>query len=429
MRVALHGRPRVTEATDPAKWLAVDSSAGHIAEPEPAAGPMETIRIVPAGATLRVGETTSLALEALDSAGRRTHVPAARWRPDDPDVVSLDRSGVVTATAPGIATIDAWVGTARAVARVEVLPVIRGRLLTLGGETPVGMQVRFVSAGFADSVVVGTDGRFEFRPPATYEDTAELSIRAIDGRSTAYHPMTARLVARETGRELRAVVIPTKWTIESGLYAGVTLDVSAEAALRRWRGTAPFARSAAYAGRRTRRVVGWPPESFPLPVAFLRERSTSRISPADSAAFWESVRRFERQLGMTAFRPADTSAVGDGRPGVEVVIDPRIPPAAVTWASWGTSGDLNDARVAVRTAADFRNASLIAHEMLHALGFGHAVEWRSVMTRTATANVSSLTAQDVAYVQLIHRARAAQSALGAELGFLEAAEGERQTRR
>jgi hypothetical protein len=176
-------------------------------------------------------------------------------------------------------------------------------------------------------------------------------------------------------------------------------------------------------------VVGWAPAAYPLPVAFVRDRSTTGVSPADSAAFWACVRRFEEQLGISAFRPADTTALSDGRAGVEVVIDPRIPPAAVTWASWGPSGDLNDARVAVRTPADFRNSALIAHEMLHALGFGHALEWRSVMTRTATASVTTLTAQDVAYVQLIHRVRAAQSAFGAELGFLEAAEGERRARR
>jgi hypothetical protein len=101
----------------------------------------------------------------------------------------------------------------------------------------------------------------------------------------------------------------------------------------------------------------------------------------------------------------------------------------VTWASWTSSGDLNDARVAVRKPADFRNAALIAHEMLHALGFGHAVEWRSVMTRTSSPSVTALTAQDVAYVQLIYRIRAAQSIYGAGIGFLEAAEGERRARR
>jgi hypothetical protein len=202
--------------------------------------------------------------------------------------------------------------------------------------------------------------------------------------------------------------------------------VSADAALRRWRGTPPFARSAAYAGRMTRRVVGWAPEAFPLPVAFVRERGTSSISAADSAAFWESVHRLERQLGMTLFRPADTTALGQARAGIEVVIDPRIPPAAVTWASWISSGDLNDARVAVRAPSDFRDDALIAHEMIHALGFGHALEWRSAMTRTASASVKALTAQDVAYVQLILRLRAAQAAFGADLGFLEAAEGERR---
>jgi hypothetical protein len=141
------------------------------------------------------------------------------------------------------------------------------------------------------------------------------------------------------------------------------------------------------------------------------------------------VRRFEDHLGISAFQPADAGALSGGRLGVEVIIDPSTPPDAVTWASWTSGGDLNDARVAVRKPADFRNAALIAHEMLHALGFGHAVEWRSVMTRTSSASVTALTAQDVAYVQLIYRIRAAQSMYGAEIGFLEAAEGERRARR
>jgi hypothetical protein len=407
---------------------AVDSAAGQVADTTPPPGPMASIRIVPERVTLRVGDTTMLTLEALDSAGRRTHVPLARWRPDDTDVVTLDRAGTVTATAPGSTTIDAWVGPARAHARIDVLPVVRGRLLTIDGEVPAGMQVRFVAPEFADSVVVGPDGRFEFRPPATYPGLAELWIRAADRQSTQFHPMLARLTARQTGPELRAIVVPTAWTIRSGTYSGVTLSLSADAALRRWRGTAPFARSAAYRGRRTSRVVGWPPDAFPLPVAFVREGTRSGISAADSAAFWESVGQLDRQLGMSLFRPADTTALGNGRVGVEVVVDPRIPPSAVTWASWVPSGDLNDARVAVRSPSDFRNAALVAHEMVHALGFGHALEWRSVMTRTASASVKALTVEDVAYVQLIHRVRAAQAAFGAELGFLEAAEGERLAR-
>jgi Matrixin len=164
-------------------------------------------------------------------------------------------------------------------------------------------------------------------------------------------------------------------------------------------------------------------------VAFVRAAPFSAIAPADSAAFWSSVEQLENHLGIHAFRPAEPPALADGRLGVEVVIDPRIPPAAVTWGSWSSDGNLNDVRVAVRTRADFRNAALVAHEMLHALGFGHATEWRSVMTRTAEADVTSLTPQDVAYVQLIYRVRAAQAAFGAELGFLEAAEGERAAKR
>jgi Bacterial Ig-like domain (group 2) len=420
----------------PARRRRVEPSVGAIdsvawqqpLDTAPPAGPMHSIRIVPDTATLRVGERTTLALEALDSTGRRTRVALAQWRPDDAEVVTLDRSGVVTARAPGTTRIEAWVGQIRTQARIDVLPVIRGRLLTIDGQVPAGMQVRFVAGGFADSLAVGEDGRFEFRPPTTYADTGELWIRPVDPTAGDYHPMVARVTARETGRELAAVLVPTRWAIRSGTFAGATRGLSADAALRRWRGTPSFARSAAHAGRRTRRVVGWPPDAFPLPVAFVREQGTAAVSAADSTAFWDSVRRLETQLGMTLFRPADSAALGDGRRGVEVVIDPRVPPAAVTWASWVSSGDLNDARVAVRTPGDLRNAALIGHEMLHALGFGHAMEWRSVMTRTALASVTALTPEDVAYVQLIHRVRGAQVTLGAELGFLEAAEGERRSR-
>jgi hypothetical protein len=407
----------------------LDSVVGQIAPSEPAAGPMQTIRIVPAAVTLRVGETATLTLEGLDSAGRRAQVAAAQWRPDDREVVTLDRSGAITATAPGVATIDAWVDSVRTKARVEVLPVVRGKVTTMDGDALAGVQVRFVAPGFGDSTIVGDDGRFEFRPPATFRDTAELSIRVIDARAGQFHPMVARVTARMTGPELNAVMVPTVWTIRSGNYVGTTIEVSADAALRRWRGVAPFARSAAHAGRHTRRVVGWPPHAFPLPVAFVRERSALGVSPADSVAFWESVRRFEEHLGFTAFQPAERSEIVGGRLGVEVVIDPQTPPDAVTWASWTSNGDLNDARVAVRKPADFRNAALVAHEMLHALGFGHAVDWRSVMTRTSSPSVTALTVQDAAYVQLIHRVREAQARFGAELGFLEAAEGERRSRR
>ena len=407
----------------------VDSVAGQIAPAEPAAGPMQTIRIAPDAVTLRVGETASLTLEGLDSAGRRAHVPAARWRPDDTEIVSLDRSGLVTATAPGVATIEAWVDSVRTTARVEVLPVVRGRVVTIDGDAVAGAQVRFTARGFADSLIVPVDGRFEFRPPATFSDTAELSIRAADERSGQFHPLIARLTARATGPELNAVMVPTAWTIRSGTYAGTTVDVSADVALRRWRGVAPFARAAQHTRRQTRRVVGWPTEALPLPVVFLRDRPALNVSAADSVAFWNAVRRFEDHLGISAFQPAEAGALSGGRLGVEVMIDPTTPPDAVTWASWTSSGDLNDARVAVRKAADFRNTALVAHEMLHALGFGHAVEWRSVMTRTSSPSVTALTAQDVAYVQLIYRIRAAQSMYGAEIGFLEAAEGERRARR
>ncbi len=389
---------------------------------------MATLRIVPPSATLRVGETAILTLEGLDSAGRRAQVAAARWKPTDPELVALERTGAVTARAPGVVSIDAWVDSVRTSATIEVLPVVRGRVITIDGDVPRGMQVRFTAPGFADSASVGDDGRFEFRPPTAYPDTGELWIGPVDAGNRDVHPMLARVSARQTGPELNAVVVPTSWTIRSGTYAGVKLEVSAEAALRRWRGVAPFARSAAYAGRTTRRVVGWPASAFPLPVAFVRERPGLPVSRADSVAFWQSVRAFEEQLGIPAFEPAQLEVIRAGRLGVEVIIDPTTPPNAMTWASWTANGDLNDARVGVRKPADFRNAQLIAHEMLHSLGFGHAVEWRSVMTRTSSPAVGTLTPQDVAYVQLIHRVRAAQAAFGAELGFLEAAAGERATR-
>lgn len=417
--------------TDPAAGLAVrhdgsfaDSTTGGPYPP----GPPHAIRIIPAHAELRVGETTLLAIEAVDSAGRRTSGGVIQWRPSDADLVLLQTSGQITGRAPGSVRIEAWTGAVRATATVEVLPVIRGAVLDLDGLPQRGIAVRLAAAGLVDSAETGDDGRFQFLPEGALPEDVEIVIDAGRRHGGTYHPMVARLASRETGPDLRAVLVPTSWTVASGSYAGSRLPVSADAALRRWRGAAPFARGAGYRGRPTTRVVGWSPDVMPIPVAFARASGTMPVSAADSIGFWEAVRQFETQLGLAAFRPADSSAIGPGSPGIDVVVDPRVPPAAVTWASWGSSGDLNDARVAVRSAGDLRDPQLIAHEMLHALGFGHAVEWRSMMTKVASPSVRTLTVQDVAYAQLIYRIRTAQTRLGARIGFLEAAEGERRQR-
>ena len=77
----------------------------------------------------------------------------------------------------------------------------------------------------------------------------------------------------------------------------------------------------------------------------------------------------------------------------------------MTLVTWSTSGGVYDARVYFRSPATLHNPRVVAHEMMHSLGFGHTTAWGSIMNPGPRAPLS-LTREDVAYAQYAFDSRA-----------------------
>ena len=187
------------------------------------------------------------------------------------------------------------------------------------------------------------------------------------------------------------------FTIRGGTYAGQSLRLDPGLASRR---SSRFLRVSRQKGET--RYVGWNPSRLPAAVAF---RRGEEVSEADSTAFWSILRQMEADIGIRLFEPAVVSAESD--PDDVIIVEAKSLPHAdgLTMVTWTAGGALYDARVYLRTTSTLRNPRIVAHEMMHALGFGHTSAWTSIMNSGASAP-SRLTLQDVAYAQFAMESRA-----------------------
>jgi hypothetical protein len=187
------------------------------------------------------------------------------------------------------------------------------------------------------------------------------------------------------------------FTIRGGTYAGQSVRLDPGLASRR---SSRFLRVSRQKGET--RYVGWNPSRLPAAVAF---RRGEEVSEADSTAFWSILRQMEADIGIRLFEPAVVSAGSD--PDDVIIVEAKSLPHAdgLTMVTWTAGGVLYDARVYLRSTSTLRNPRIVAHEMMHALGFGHTSAWASIMNSGASAP-SRLTLQDVAYAQFAMESRA-----------------------
>ncbi|MEO8575288.1 MAG: hypothetical protein ABI556_01245 [Gemmatimonadales bacterium] len=151
-----------------------------------------------------------------------------------------------------------------------------------------------------------------------------------------------------------------------------------------------------------KRIVGWNPSRLPARVAFRQGRG---ISESDSVSFWQILEHMQQDMGMRLFEPASLSA--DSDPDDLIVVDtkPLTSAEGLTLVTWSSGGTLYDARVYLRAPETLRDARVVTHEMMHALGFGHTAAWLSVMNGYG-GGAKGLTPEDVAYAQVALESRA-----------------------
>lgn len=210
-------------------------------------------------------------------------------------------------------------------------------------------------------------------------------------------PIVAAVLIVIAPHTVSAQARDSSWTIRGGTYAGIAISIDENLATRR---SSKFLRLSKL--RNDPRFVSWNPSRLPAPVAF----RPGRIKAEDSAAFWSTLREMEADMGMRLFEPATVGSNEDPDDVIIVDVKNMWNDEGVTYVTWSNNGGLYDARVFLRSGVTLHDPRTVAHEMMHALGFGHTSAWTSIMN-TGSRAPRRLTAEDVAYVQFAFASRAA----------------------
>jgi hypothetical protein len=218
------------------------------------------------------------------------------------------------------------------------------------------------------------------------------------------------------------VLIPNSWTTSGPTFGGRTIPVSPTSAIARSGDGTRFWRLERGEPRSTWLTAGWRAALLPVRVSFSTTQG-ERVSAADSAAFWRIARALERDLDARLFQPAaDPGEEGQGT--IHVVVDRASKDPGYTVASWNAAGMIGEATVILRSSALLSDATVVTHELMHAIGMGHTSGWASIMN-PGGSGPGALTPTDVAYAQLLLRLHRVQEANDASYGVVEAAAGER----
>ena len=217
------------------------------------------VRVTPATTTIRVGATTPLAVQILDSTGVTLTGRTVQWTTSAATVATVNGTGVVSGIAAGSATITATVDGVRGTAAVSVQPVpvatvvvspttaalLDGASVTLNavtrdsaGRTLTGRTVAWTSSATAVASVSSTGVVLAVAPgtatiTATSEGktaTSRVTITPVPVRTVTVSPATSTLsvgqtvplvarVADSTGAPLNGRVV--SWTTDRAAVATV----------------------------------------------------------------------------------------------------------------------------------------------------------------------------------------------------------------
>jgi len=291
-----------------------------------------------------------------------------------------------------------------------------GRIFAADGGSLDGVRVVATDSRGTYEAIMDSAGLFVGAFPTS--PAGRVTLRVFMDSAPRYHTSVVTIGEGAPAGPTRIVIIPTRWSIRGGTYAGREMRIDPMQATARIAGAAGFWRLTKR-GRAAGRAVTWAADSFPVRVAFRRERGDPPISTRDSVEFWAMAEALERQLGRSLFRPSSFDEIERGADGILVAVDRRMFAAGRTFITFDAVGRIYEALVSLSRHEYLGDSRVAMHEMLHAIGLGHTSTWSSVMG-PSTHGVATPTAEDIAYTQLFYAISVLQRDHDAPYGIVEA---------
>ena len=168
--------------------------------------PVASVAVTPTGSQIVVGQTTQLNAEPRDASGQPLVGRAVSWSSSDPNVASVSSTGLVTAVAPGQATITATSEAAAGTSTIGVSPKpVSSVIISPGqGSVTVGQTLQ-LSAQVTDdqgNVLTG-------RPISFTSGTPAVATISATGLVTGVAPGSTTITATSEGKTGAATVTVT----------------------------------------------------------------------------------------------------------------------------------------------------------------------------------------------------------------------------
>ena len=187
--------------------ITVQSVSAEPAGPRAGSQPLASLSIAPQAA-LRVGDTTRMAVVALDRNGRRIRNAQLSWSSSEPSIAAVDvGTGHLRARAPGSVMLTARSGTESAILELEVLPVAVAAVSVEGGRPLKVGDTLALRAQISDR----HGNQIGDRPVAwTTSDSTVTVVDAASGvvRALRAGPSEIAATSEGTSGRVRIIVLP-----------------------------------------------------------------------------------------------------------------------------------------------------------------------------------------------------------------------------
>lgn len=373
---------------------------------------VSSVSLAPASLLLGVGRSVPINVQRFDSHGVLLEARPTTFTSSANAVVTVSPEGLLTGQSAGPATISV-----SCEGIVATLPVI------VTATTAVNIVADIINP-FQDKVatdlVAALRGEGDSLASAPLGSGSQLTVAGSIGLPPVVDivvgsssnqltlPSLGRFPMDQLPTSVTVITIPASSSVTSGKWANVSSELSMVRAFTPVCNTLNLNCSGFFRSDFRYGVKAWAPSAFPIPVMIDRGRSPAPISDADSVAIWSGLHDMEQAFGRTLFAPApfDPALSFPGYGAISVAVDGSITGAGE--AGWGENEDheIVEAHITFKDARAIADKALIAHEFMHALGFGHTCQWPSVMGvgGQGCARVE-ITATDVVYAnvaRLVH---------------------------